>query len=129
MNWSIGEVARQAGLQPSAIRYYERVGLLAPPARAHGRRQYDDRILRQLKVIDVAQAAGFTIAEIKTLLHGFDAGTPAAVRWRALAQEKLAQVEALLIRAQEMKRIIEDSLQCGCLTLEECALSLRPAAD
>jgi MerR family transcriptional regulator, redox-sensitive transcriptional activator SoxR len=86
-------------------------------------------VLKQLKVIDVAQAAGFTIAEIKTLLHGFDAGTPAAVRWRVLAQEKLPQVDALLARAQEMKRIIEDSLQCGCLTLEECAVSLRPSAE
>jgi MerR family transcriptional regulator, redox-sensitive transcriptional activator SoxR len=129
MEWGIGDVAREAGLQPSAIRYYERVGLLAPPPRAHGRRRYDDRVLKQLKVIDVAQAAGFTIAEIKTLLHGFDAGTPAAVRWRVLAQEKLPQVDALLARAQEMKRIIEDSLQCGCLTLEECAVSLRPSAE
>ena len=124
---SIGDIARKAGLQPSAIRYYERVGLLAAPPRAHGRRQYDDRVLQQLKVIDVAQAAGFTIAEIKTLLHGFDAGTPAAVRWRVLAQEKLPQVDALLARAYEMKRLIEESLQCGCLTLEECALRMHPS--
>jgi MerR family redox-sensitive transcriptional activator SoxR len=123
---SISAVARQAGLQPSAIRYYERVGLLVPPPRAHGQRRYDPRVLQQLAVIGVAQQAGFTIAEIKTLLHGFDAATPAAARWLSLAERKLPEVEALIARAQEMKRIIEESLRCGCLTLEECALTLRP---
>src|SRR5437016_5215374 len=116
---SIGEVARQAGIQASAIRYYERVGLLKSPPRAQGRRQYDGRAVQQLAVIGVAQQAGFTIAEIKTLLHGFDASTPAATRWRALATRKLAEVDALIARAHEMKRIIETSLECGCLSLEE----------
>jgi MerR family redox-sensitive transcriptional activator SoxR len=123
---SISAVAQRAGLQPSAVRYYERVGLLVPPPRAHGQRRYDPQVLQRLAVIDVAQQAGFTIAEIKTLLHGFDAATPAAARWLALAEGKLPEVDALIARAHEMKRIIEVSLRCGCLTLEECALTLRP---
>jgi len=122
----IGVIARQAGVRPSAIRYYERVGLLEPPPRVGGRRQYDPRVLHRLAVIGVAQQAGFTIAEIKTLLHGFAAETPAAARWRALAERKLPEVDALIARAHEMKRLIKESLQCGCLSLEECALSLRP---
>jgi len=121
----IGVIARQAGVRPSALRYYERVGLLDPPPRVGGRRQYDPRVLHRLAVIGVAQQAGFTIAEIKTLLHGFAAETPAATRWRALAERKLPEVEALIARAHEMKRLIEESLRCGCLSLEECALSLR----
>ncbi len=124
---SIGVVARQTGLRPSAIRYYERVGLLVPPPRAQGRRQYDPRVLRRLAVIEVAQQAGLTIAEIKTLLNGFDADTPAAARWQALAERKMPEIDALITRAHEMKRLIEASLGCGCLTLEECALSLRPS--
>jgi MerR family redox-sensitive transcriptional activator SoxR len=122
---SIGGVAARTGLQPSAIRYYEQVGLLEAPPRAHGRRRYDPVVLDQLAVIGIAQQAGFTITEIRTLLHGFDPDTPAAERWRALAERKLPQVEALIARAQEMKRIIEASLRCECLTLEECALRLR----
>jgi len=128
-NLSIGAVAQQAGVQPSAIRYYERVGLLVPPPRVSGRRRYDAGVLRQLAVIGVAQQAGFTIAEIKTLLHGFDAGTSAAARWRALAERKLPEIEALIARAHEMKWLIDASLRCGCLTLEECALSLQPPAE
>lgn len=127
MGLSIGAVARQAGIRPSAIRYYERMGLLTPPPREGGRRRYDPHVLQHLAVIEVAQQAGFTIAEIKTLLHGFAAETPAAVRWRALAERKLPEVEALIVRAHEMKRLIEASLECGCLTLEECALRLRPS--
>lgn len=123
---SISTVARQSGLQPSAIRYYERVGLLIPPPREHGQRRYDPRVLQRLAVIGIAQQAGFTIAEIKTLLHGFAASTPAAARWRVLAARKLSEVDALIARAHEMKRIIEASLGCGNLTLEECALSLCP---
>lgn len=119
---SIGAVAREAGLHPSAIRYYERVGLLLPPARVAGRRRYDPGILHRLAVIGVARQAGFTIAEIGTLLHGFDADTPAAARWHTLAARKLSEIEALIARAHEMKRLIEASLGCGCLTLEECAL-------
>jgi MerR family redox-sensitive transcriptional activator SoxR len=121
---SISTVARQAGLQPSAIRYYERVGLLRPPARAQGQRRYDTRVLEQLAVIGIAQQAGFTIAEIKTLLHGFTPSTPAAARWRALAERKLTEVDALIARAHEMKRIIEASLACGSLNLEDCAFSV-----
>src|SRR5690242_17893511 len=51
---TISAVARQAGLQPSAIRYYERVGLLPPPIRAQGQRRYDAHVLQQLAVIGTA---------------------------------------------------------------------------
>jgi MerR family redox-sensitive transcriptional activator SoxR len=127
MYLSIGAIAREAGLQPSAIRYYERVGLLMPPSRVHGRRRYDRRVLQRLAVIGIAQQAGFTIAEIKTLLHGFEAGTPAAARWRSLAERKLPEIDALIARAHEMRRIIEASLQCGSLSLEDCAVRTRAA--
>jgi len=95
----IGAVARGAGLQPSAIRYYERVGLLVPPPRVGGRRRYDPGVLHRLAVIAVAQQASFTIEEIRTLLHGFDADTPAAARWRALTECKPREIEALIARA------------------------------
>jgi len=101
---TIGGVARRAGVRPSAIRYYESVGLLASPPRVGGRRRYDPRVLRQLAVIGVAQQAGFTIAEIKILLHGFDAETSAAARWRALAERKLPEIDALIARAHEMTK-------------------------
>src|SRR5579859_3699063 len=118
---TIGAVARRAGVRPSAIRYYESMGLLPAPRRVSGRRCYGPEVLPRLTLIAAAQRMGFTIAEISTLLQGFSADTPASARWRALAARKLPEVEALMARAQEMKTLLEEALHCGCLTLDACA--------
>jgi len=119
---SIGEVARRAGLQSSAIRYYESVGVLPKPERLNGRRRYDTSVLQRLAAIQVAQQAGFTIAEIRVLFYGFVEGTPLSTRWQALAHKKLAEVDALISRAQGMKHLLEEGLRCGCLSLDDCKL-------
>ena len=123
---TIGEVARRAGVRPSALRYYERIGVLPPPGRENGRRRYDEEVLREvldrLAIVRVAQQAGFTIAEIRTLLDGFSEDTPPSERWRVLAREKLPEVEALIGRAQGMKSLLERGLECECLRLEDCVL-------
>jgi MerR family redox-sensitive transcriptional activator SoxR len=130
---SIGEVARSAGVRPSALRYYEGVGLLPPPERANRRRRYDGELLREvldrLEVVRVAQQAGFTISEIRTLLDGFSEDTPPSERWRLLAQDKLPEVEVLLERALGMKDLLERGLRCECLRLEECSLVGNGAPD
>lgn len=123
--WSIGEVARQAGLRPSALRYYESVGLLPRPARAGGQRRYGPDVLPRLALIAAAQQMGFTVAEIGTLLHGFDPATTAAARWQVLARRKLPEVQALIARAQGMKLLLEEALECDCLTLDACARMLQ----
>ena len=121
---AIGEVARQAGIRPSALRYYESIGLLPQPKRVSGRRRYDERTIQMLKVIQLAQQAGFTVAEIQTLLHGFAPDTPPAARWKPLARQKLRELDAMIERAQHMKHILETGLNCGCLRLEDCAIVL-----
>ena len=130
---SIGEVARSAGVRPSALRYYESVGLLPPPERTNGRRRYDGEVLRKvldrLAVVRVAQQAGFTISEIRTLLNGYSEDTPPSERWRLLAEEKLPEVEALVERALGMKYLLERGLRCECLRLEDCALVSKEAPD
>ena len=122
---AIGDVARRAGIRPSALRYYESVGLLSAPKRVNGRRRYDESTVQMLKVVQLAQQAGFTVAEIRTLLHGFAPDTPPAARWQPLAQHKIAELDALIERAQQMKRILETGLNCGCLRLEDCAVALE----
>ena len=125
-NMSIGEVARSLGVRPSALRYYESVGLLPAPERINGRRRYDGEVLREvldrLAVVRVAQQAGFTISEIRTLLNGFSENTPPSERWRLLAEEKLPEVDALIERALGMKDLLERGLRCECLRLEDCSL-------
>ena len=78
----IGEVAARSGIAASAIRYYESEGLLATPDRRNGWRVYDESILDQLRLIELAKAAGFSVAEIKRLGSGFSRRTPPGERWR-----------------------------------------------
>ena len=118
---SISEVGARTGLRPSALRYYEEAGLVVPAARISGRRHYDDDVLDRLRVIACAQEAGCTIAEVRELLAGED--EPPA-RWRALAERKLVEVDALIDKAQATRRLLEESLRCNCVTLDRCAAVL-----
>ena len=120
---TIGEVARRTGVAASALRYYEDAGLLPPPRRVGGRRRYDPEVLRRVEVLRCAQQAGFTLAEIRTLFHGFGADTPLGERWNALAHAKLRELDALIARAEQMKRAILTGMECGCVRLEDCALT------
>jgi MerR family redox-sensitive transcriptional activator SoxR len=124
----IGEVARRAGINASALRYYESIGLMPKPPRVGGKRRYDESTVQMLKVVQLAQAAGFTVAEIQTLLHGFEPDTPPAERWQPLARQKLLELDAQILRAQQMKQVLEKGLNCGCLRLEDCAIVLGEGA-
>ena len=119
---TISEVAKKAGMQPSALRYYETIGLLPAPKRVNGRRHFDSGVMQRLTVIQFAKDAGFTIAEIQTLLHGFEPDTPPSARWRALAEAKLCEVDALIQRAGAMKKLLQSGLDCGCMRFEDCTI-------
>lgn len=122
-DFSIGAVARQVGLQPSALRYYESIGLLPAPKRINGRRRYDESIFQRLAVLQLAKKAGFTIEEIQTLFYGFTPNTPPAARWRTLVEQKMSELDTLIAQAQQMKRFLEGGLHCNCLRLEECVVN------
>jgi MerR family redox-sensitive transcriptional activator SoxR len=124
---SIGEVARKMGLNPSAIRYYERLGLLPKPPRKSGRRQYDDDVLQRLMMVRFAQHVGFSMVEIKLLLDGVH-GRPPTERWRKLAREKAAQVDEFIAHAKAVRAMLHDTLahQCPKLVERGAALALRP---
>jgi MerR family transcriptional regulator, redox-sensitive transcriptional activator SoxR len=128
----IGELARAAGLAPSAIRYYEKAGLLPKPGRQSGQRRYGAESAARLRIIQLARDAGFTIAETRTFLAGFSQATTPAARWRALAERKLAELEAQSRRIARMRKLLESSFHCGCLRIEDCeraiAASGRPAS-
>jgi len=123
-NLTIGEVARRTGLQASAIRYYEKTGLLPKTQRVGGQRRYETSVLNYLEVIDVARRAGFRIEEIRRLFHGFGQGTPAFRRWQLLARRKIAEMNELIARAKKMKRLLEKADRCKCLDLEDCGKAL-----
>jgi MerR family transcriptional regulator, redox-sensitive transcriptional activator SoxR len=119
---SIGQVAAQAGVRTSAIRYYEDVGVLPTPERVGGRRRYSVDVLRRLAIIDVAQRAGFTLDEVRELLGGASGGGPAYEGVRALAERKLPEIQGLIERAEAVKKWLEVASACECSTLDVCGL-------
>jgi MerR family redox-sensitive transcriptional activator SoxR len=122
---TIGALAQQAGLRPSAIRYYERLGLLPAPLRQSGRRDYDPDAVAQLAVVQFALTTGFTLRDTKQLVRGFSKATPAGPRWRALAATKMQEIDALIERATAMKALLlRISTNCQCDTLLECGRGL-----
>jgi len=119
---TIGQLARRVGLNTSAIRYYERVGVLPAPERESGQRRYGEDAVRRLQVLEVAKRAGFSLDEAKLLVQSADAGTPAFEAVRDLAQRKLPDVEALIARAQDMRSWLLSATDCSCTSLDVCAL-------
>lgn len=119
---TIGEVAARTGLRSSAIRYYERVGLLPEPDRVAGQRRYPKEVVRRLGVIGVAKRAGFSLDDARILLEATDQGDPACEPLRELAERKLPEVEALIDRAERVRRWLEVARGCGCETLDVCEL-------
>ena len=116
---TIGEVAARAGVNPSHIRYYEDVGVLPEPERVRGQRRYDEAILQRLSVIDVAQRAGMSLDEIR------DLSGPEELR--DLADRKLPDIEALIVRAQAVREWLDLARRCECATVDVCRLFSDPA--
>jgi MerR family redox-sensitive transcriptional activator SoxR len=121
----IGELARRSGLNASAIRYYERMGLLAPPHRTSGQRRYPEEALHRVLLICFAGDMGFTLGEIKLFLAGLRENAPVGPRWKRLAERKIKAVERTIERSRRLKSLLEHLLECRCGSLQICVDRLR----
>jgi MerR family redox-sensitive transcriptional activator SoxR len=117
---SIGQVARRTGLAPSTLRYYEKQGLLTPPARGANRRRYDPRVLGRIGIILIAREAGFSLAQIRAFLQDPVAQATPAARWRQMALQKSRELDELSRRLERNRQVLAASFQCGCRSLADC---------
>jgi MerR family transcriptional regulator, redox-sensitive transcriptional activator SoxR len=118
---TISQVARQIRLRPSAIRYYERIGLLPPAERVSGQRRYEPTVLYRLAIIQRARQLGFTLSEIRYLFFGFRDITRASERWRTLSQRKLAELDHLMDGIKTVRGVLKKLMtKCRCDTLDQC---------
>jgi MerR family transcriptional regulator, redox-sensitive transcriptional activator SoxR len=120
----IGQLARSASLNASAIRYYEKCGLLAPPQRVSGQRRYASDALDRVLLIRFATDMGFTLSEIKLFLSGLRDNTPVGPRWKKLATRKLTEVEQNIDRSLKLKALLQGLLHCHCASLQQCVRAL-----
>ena len=126
---SIGQVARRAGLRPSAIRYYESYGLLPAPVRINGWRRYGEEVFTALAAIELARHAGFSLEDIRTLLRRSSSRSGARAQWASLARQKLRDIDALIEWAQAMKRLLMRGIECGCVEIGRCPIVGERVAD
>src|SRR6516164_3325035 len=118
---TISQVAREIRLRPSAIRYYEQIGLLPRAERLSGQRRYDPTVLYRLAIIQRARQLGFTLTEIRRLFVGFDDSTRASERWRTLSQRKLAELDDLMDGIKAVRGVLKKLMtKCRCDTLDQC---------
>lgn len=120
MSLLIGEVAARSGLSHDTLRYYERVGLIPAPERdASGRRRYDEAVLDLLQVVDALRRAGFSLAQVASVLE-VKASTR-TVRGRtdamrqaiALLEQDLDQRTSAIADARELLGSWRDELDAG----------------
>jgi DNA-binding transcriptional MerR regulator len=113
----IGELARRTGAATSALRYYERIGLMPPAERAGGKRHYTASSAERVALIRLYQDAGFTLAEIGRLLA---ASTSDRRGFGRLAEGKIAELDARIADAQRAKKLINHALECPYPDLLTC---------
>ena len=123
--FSIGEVARHAGLKTSAVRFYEQAGLLPKPARQGGQRRYAEDILDRLALLEYAKNSGFKLEEIRRLFNGTREGLPLSAGWQKLATAKISELNQQMRQIAVMKGLLERALKCRCVDVEECGRSIR----
>ncbi len=125
--YSIGQVAEAAGIAASAIRYYEKEGLIPKPRRKSGQRRYERDVLSRLALIQLCKRLGFELTEVKTLLDGLTKGDRSTKRFKQLAIQKLPQVEEAITRARLMRDLLLQATTCSCPSLDDCAARAKKA--
>ncbi|CAN5332528.1 hypothetical protein BH10ACI1_BH10ACI1_29250 [soil metagenome] len=108
----IGEVSKESGIGVEALRFYERSGLLGKPARSQsGYRLYDEGVLERLSFIKKAQTLGFSLEEIKTIIHDAQSGASPCDEVREIVRRRLAELDEKMREMQSYRRELAKTLE------------------
>ena len=120
---AIGEVAERSGVSPSALRFYERQGLIASTRTDGNQRRYDRAVLRRIAFVQAGRAAGVTLAEIRTALDGLPTRrTPSRKDWERLSNKWRDDLDARIETLQALRNRLTTCIGCGCLSIDQCDL-------
>lgn len=120
---TIGETADRAGVATSALRYYEREGLISSTRTAAGQRRFDREVLRRIAFVRSAQRVGLSLEEIRDALDSLPKGrAPTKADWARLAKGWKPRIEAEIESLVQLRDTLTDCIGCGCLSLKACAL-------
>jgi MerR family redox-sensitive transcriptional activator SoxR len=120
---TVGEVARRSGFAPSALRYYEREGLLSATRTAGGQRRYERQVLRRLAFIRAARNIGLSLEEVKESLAALPGGrTPTVADWTRVSRSWRGRLDEEIAALQALRDGLEGCIGCGCLSLKRCRI-------
>lgn len=124
MDLSIGEVADRAGIAPSALRFYEKEGLIHSERSDGNQRRYHRDVLRLVAFIRAAQRVGLTLDEIRGALSTLPEGkVPTASDWSRLSRGWRPLLDRRIEEMQRLRDRLDSCIGCGCLSLKTCSLS------
>jgi MerR family redox-sensitive transcriptional activator SoxR len=120
---TIGEVAARSGVAPSALRFYERQGLIDSNRTDGNQRRYARNVLRRIAFIQAGRAAGVTLADINTTLARLPTGrTPSRKDWERLSNKWRDDLDARIAMLQALRDRLTTCIGCGCLSIDKCDL-------
>jgi MerR family redox-sensitive transcriptional activator SoxR len=123
----IGDVAKRAGIRPSAVRYYERIGLLRPAVRVSGRRQFGSGVVARLAFIQLGARLGFSLDELRKLLGAVgsnDLRVNKKLRGssRRMMERKIGELDHLIADATSIRAVLSEAIRCECVDLSACVI-------
>jgi MerR family transcriptional regulator, redox-sensitive transcriptional activator SoxR len=123
---SIGEVAERSGLAASAVRFYEKAGLVRAQRTPGNQRLFRRDVLRRLAFIRIAQKVGLTLEEIVEALNELpEDKAPNAKEWRQLSKGWRQRIDERIEILEALRGGLTSCIGCGCLSLRTCALANR----
>lgn len=121
---SIGEVVDRSGFAASALRYYERAGLIEATRTGGQQRRYERSVLRRLAFIRAARNIGLTLDEVRAALERLPAGrTPNRADWTRMSRSWRQRLDEQIDALVQLRDGLDSCIGCGCLSLQRCRLS------
>lgn len=123
---TIGTAADRTGVATSALRFYEREGLIRSVRSSGGQRRYHRDELRRIAFIRVAQRVGLSLEEIAEALSRLPSGrTPTKADWERLSKSWRPRLDEQIAMLEGLRDELTSCIGCGCLSLRACALYNR----
>jgi len=120
---SIGEVSARSGVAASALRFYERQGLISSARTDGNQRRYDRAVLRRIAFVQAGRAAGVPLAEIGDALSRLPTGrTPSRKDWERLSNRWRDDLDARIETLEALRDRLTTCIGCGCLSIDKCEL-------
>ena len=121
---TVSDVADRSGFTPSALRFYEREGLIRATRTSGNQRRYQRSVLRRLAFIRAARNVGLSLDEVAAALDTLpDSRTPTRADWTRLSRSWRARLDAQIAALEKLRDGLDSCIGCGCLSLERCAMS------